>query len=156
MLQRIAHAMRRIDQWGELAAAFSPFRVVEAYALTTIRPGGRLPAAHERAQSLALSIERAMGQEPPVLCHNDLLNANFIDDGAAIRIVDWEYAGMGDRFFDFGNFAVNHELGEEEERTLLAEYFGSCTPRDLARLRLMQIMSRSEERRVGKEGRSRG
>src|SRR2546430_3351482 len=128
MLQRIAHAMRRIQQSGELAAAFSPFRVVEAYALTTIRHGGRLPAAHERAQSLALSIERAMGQEPPVLCHNDLLNANFIDDGAAIRIVDWEYAGTGDRFFDFGNFAVNHQLSEEDEAVLLAPYSGRVTP----------------------------
>ena len=37
-------------------------------------------------------------------CHNDLLNANFIDDGARIRIVDWEYAGMGDRWFDLGNY----------------------------------------------------
>ena len=43
-------------------------------------------------------------------CHNDLLNANFIDDGERIRIVDWEYAGMGDPFFDLGNFSVNHEL----------------------------------------------
>src|SRR5205823_12010048 len=115
MLQRIADAVRRIDQSGELAGALSPFRVVEAYALTTIRHGGRLRAAHERAQSLALSIEQAIRQDPPVLCHSDLLNANFIDDGAVIRIVDWEYAGMGDRFFDFGNFAVNHQLSEEDE-----------------------------------------
>ena len=141
MLQRIAHAMRRIHQSGDVAAAFSPFRVVEAYALTTIRHGGRLPAAHERAQSLALSIERAMRQEPPVLCHNDLLNANFIDDGADIRIVDWEYAGMGDRFFDFGNFAVNHQLSEEDEAALLAAYFGRVTPGQHARLRLMRVMS---------------
>src|SRR5438132_8786996 len=104
MLQRIAHAMRRIHQSGELAAAFSPFRVVEAYALTAVRHGGRLPAAHERAQPVGVAIERSLSTQAPVLCHNDLLNANFIDDGVSIRIVDWEYAGMGDRFFDFGNF----------------------------------------------------
>ena len=132
---------RVIHQSGEVAAAFSPFRVVEAYAQTTIRHGGRLPAPHERAQSLALSIEQAIGQEPPVLCHNDLLNANFIDDGAVIRIVDWEYAGMGDRFFDFGNFAVNHQLSEEDEAVLLAAYFGRVTPNQHARLRLMRVMS---------------
>src|SRR5213082_3784913 len=141
MLQRIAHAMRRIHQSGELAAAFSPFRVVEAYALTTIRHGGRLPAAHERAQSLALSIEQAIRQDPPVLCHNDLLNANFIDDGALIRIVDWEYAGMGDRFFDFGNFAVNHQLTEDDEAALLMAYFGRVAAAHHARLRLMRLMS---------------
>jgi len=103
MLERIAQSLRRIHQAGSIAAWFSPFRVVEAYALIATRHGGQLPAAHERARPIAVDIERALRPEPAVLCHNDLLNANFIDDGASIRIVDWEYAGMGDRFFDFGN-----------------------------------------------------
>ena len=141
MLQRIAHSLRRIHQSGTVLASFSPFRVVEAYALTATRHGGRLPAAHERAQSIATAIEQAMRLEPLVLCHNDLLNANFIDDGATIRIVDWEYAGMGDRFFDFGNFAVNHQLSEDDERRLLAAYFGRVTAGQQARLRLMRLMS---------------
>jgi thiamine kinase-like enzyme len=51
-----------------------------------------------------------------------LLNANFIDDGVRLWLVDWEYAGMGDPFFDLGNFAVNHELAEEGENALLAAY----------------------------------
>jgi thiamine kinase-like enzyme len=141
MLQRIAHSLRRIHQSGAVLASFSPFRVVEAYALTASRHGGRLPTAHARAQPIAAAIEQAMRREPAVLCHNDLLNANFIDDGATIRIVDWEYAGMGDRFFDFGNFAVNHQLSEDDERRLLAAYFGRVTPGQHARLRLMRLMS---------------
>ena len=76
-----------------------------------------------------------------MLCHNDLLNANFIDDGVSIRIVDWEYAGMGDRFFDFGNFAVNHQLTEDDEERLLAAYFGRVAVAQQARLRLMRLMS---------------
>ena len=51
-----------------------------------------------------------------------MLNANFIDGGGRLWLVDWEYAGMGDPLFDLGNVAVNHELGEEEESTLLAAY----------------------------------
>jgi thiamine kinase-like enzyme len=51
-----------------------------------------------------------------------LLSANFIDDGARLWLVDWEYAGMGDPFFDLGNFAVNNELAEEGEAELLAAY----------------------------------
>ena len=43
---------------------------------------------------------------------------------AGTRIVDWEYAGMGDRFFDLANFSVNHELSEAESETLLDAYFG--------------------------------
>ena len=141
MLQRIAHSLRRIHQAGAVEATFSPFRVVEAYALTAQRHGGRLPAAFERAQPIAGAIEQAVPREKPVLCHNDLLNANFIDDDATIWIVDWEYAGMGDRFFDFGNFAVNHQLSEIDEANLLSAYFGRVTPGQLARLRLMRIMS---------------
>ena len=115
--------------------------VVEAYALTAMRHGGRLPAAHERAQAVAVTIERALSEQPAVLCHNDLLNANFIDDGVSIRIVDWEYAGMGDRFFDFGNFAVNHQLTEDDEAALLMAYFGRVAAAQHARLRLMRLMS---------------
>ena len=141
MLERIAQSLRRIHQAGSIASAFSPFRVVEAYALTAMRHGGRLPAAHERAQAVAVAIERALSPQPPVLCHNDLLNANFIDDGVSIRIVDWEYAGMGDRFFDFGNFAVNHQLTEDDEASLLMAYFGRVAAAQHARLRLMRLMS---------------
>ena len=141
MLVRIAHALRRIHQAGSVSGSFSPFRVVEAYALTAVRHGGRLPPEHDRAKPLAVAIEQALPWEPPVLCHNDLLNANFIDDGATIRIVDWEYAGMGDRFFDFGNFAVNHQLSEDDELQLLSAYFGRATPGQLARLRLLRLMS---------------
>jgi thiamine kinase-like enzyme len=75
-----------------------------------------------------------------VPCHNDLLNANFLDDGA-IRIVDWEYAGMGDRFFDLANFSVNHEFHLDDDRRLLAAYFGIERDADLAALRLMRFMS---------------
>jgi len=141
MLERIAQSLRRIHQAGSIAAQFSPFRVVEAYALTTTRHGGQLPASLERARPIALDIERALRPEPLVPCHNDLLNANFIDDGASIRIVDWEYAGMGDRFFDLGNFAVNHQLSEEDEGWLLSAYFGRLVGSQYARLRLMRIMS---------------
>jgi thiamine kinase-like enzyme len=141
MLERIAQSLRRIHQAGSIASGFSPFRVVEAYALTAIRHGGRLPAAHERAHAIAVDIERALSPQTPVLCHNDLLNANFIDDGVTIRIVDWEYAGMGDRFFDFGNFAVNHQLTEDDEASLLMAYFGRVAAAQHARLRLMRLMS---------------
>ena len=82
-----------------------------------------------------------LGQRPEQPCHNDLLNANFIRSPAGIRIVDWEYAGMGDRFFDLANFSVNHELTEEEERLMLEAYFGELRDTDAAHLRVMRFMS---------------
>ena len=66
-------------------------------------------------------------------CHNDLLNANFIDDGSRIRIVDWEYAGMGDVFFDLANFSINHGLDRRAPAALLEAYFGEVEPATSAR-----------------------
>ena len=80
------------------------------------------------------------GEQELVPCHNDLLNANFLDDGS-IRIVDWEYAGMGDRFFDLANFSVNHEFEIDDDRRFLGAYFGVERETDLADLRLMRYMS---------------
>ena len=71
----------------------------------------------------------------------DLLPANFIDDGTSLRVIDWEYGGLGDRFFDLGNFAANTELDEAQERELLAGYFGEARPEHLRRLRLMRMVS---------------
>src|SRR5262249_10682943 len=59
----------------------------------------------------------------------------------AVRIIDWEYGGMGDRFFDLGNPAVNNEFDEEHARTLLALYFGEARPDHLRPLRLMRLAS---------------
>ena len=90
----------------------------------------------------ALEAAFAAAPVPLRLCHNDLLNANLIDDGARIRIVDWEYAAMGDPWFDLGNLAVNHDLDADAEVALLAAWRGRA-PRgaELARLRCMRVAS---------------
>jgi thiamine kinase-like enzyme len=78
----------------------------------------------------------------PLPCHNDLLTANFLRGSDGIRLVDWEYAGMGNRYFDLGNFAVNNGLSPAHEAALAGEYFGRpAAARELASLRLMRFMS---------------
>ena len=96
-------------------------------------------------ERLARIEERLLGDDPPCPCHNDLLAANFIDDGAAVRLIDWEYGGMGDRFFDLGNLAANNEFGHSHERSLLERYFGEVRPDHLRRLRLMRLVSDMRE-----------
>ena len=74
-------------------------------------------------------------------CHNDLLNANFIDDGERLRIVDWEYAGMGDRFFDLANFSINHELDADERARCSRPTSARRAPTTRDALELMRFMS---------------
>ncbi|MGH3102593.1 MAG: phosphotransferase [Gaiellaceae bacterium] len=140
-LQRIAGTLRSVHDGPPIPARFDAFRVVEAYAATAVGRGVRVPEAYETARELAARIERRRGPQPERPCHNDLLNANFIDDGERIRIVDWEYAGMGDVYFDLANFSINHELDDAGDRILLEAYFGELRDRDLAALRLMRYMS---------------
>ena len=102
---------------------------------------GTTPDAYEWAHEIAGRIERRRAADVAVPCHNDLLNANFLDDGERLRIVDWEYAGMGDRFFDLANFSVNHELDATQSEMLLEAYVGDVRPADVEALELMRFMS---------------
>ena len=105
-----------------------------------------LPEDLGHALNLLHRIEDELAtNEPHCLCHNDLLPANFIDDGVTVRIVDWEYGGLGDRLFDLGNLAVNSQLDEQQERALLAFYFGDVRAEHLRRLRLMRLASDMRE-----------
>jgi aminoglycoside phosphotransferase (APT) family kinase protein len=126
-----------------LASTFDSFRIVEAYAAVAVERTGEEPRFEEAHQRAAL-IEAALAgpEHEPVPCHNDLLAGNFIIDGDHLWIVDWEYAGMGDRYFDLANFSVNNELEGEAEEELLATYFGAPpAPAQIASLRLMRFMS---------------
>lgn len=140
-LRRVAQSLRAVHKGPPIPARFDPFRVVEAYAATAATNGVTVPEPYEQARETARLVERARGVTAERPCHNDLLTANFIDDGSRIRIVDWEYAGMGDVFFDLANFAVNNGLSDEETTELLRAYFGDARPEHERALLLMRFMS---------------
>jgi len=140
-LREIAGGLLRLHEGPAIPGRFDSFRVVEAYCATATTHGVAVPAGYTTAKDVADRIEQARGVQPPVPCHNDLLNANFITDGERIWIVDWEYAGMGDRFFDLANFSINHELSDDENEELLRMYFGEVSEDDVRSLTLMRFMS---------------
>jgi thiamine kinase-like enzyme len=143
-LRRVADSIRRIHGGPPIPGLFVPLRIVEAYRALAVARGVAIPADFGSAQAIGRRIELSLMSDPIELCpcHNDLLNANFIDDGRRIRIVDWEYAGMGDPFFDLGNFSANHGLTPEQNAVLLEAYDGAPPRRDrLARIVLMRVVS---------------
>ena len=141
MLGRVAQALRAFHESPAIPGSFDSFRVVEIYRETALARGGTIPEAYDWAHEIARRIEFERGDAEPRPCHNDLLNANFLDDGEHLRIVDWEYAGMGDVFFDLANFSINHELDSTASAVLLEEYFGDVRPADVRALELMRFMS---------------
>ncbi len=143
-ISRVVESIKAYHALDYFPGSFSPFRIAEVYAKTAKRFNVELPGKMDWYLERSGEIEKAMyGRDPfqPRPCHNDLLNGNFIDDGTCIRILDWEYAGMGDIFFDLGNFAVQHDFNDEQDEILLKAYFGNPTEAQRARQKLMKIMS---------------
>jgi thiamine kinase-like enzyme len=129
--------LRRLHGGPPIPGRFDSFRVVERYAATAQERGVEPPEPYARACETAARIERLRGGAALRACHDDLLAANFIHDGQRPWVVDWEYAGMGDPYFDLANFAVNNGLDEAAEAELLDAYGGG----DADALTLMRFMS---------------
>jgi thiamine kinase-like enzyme len=140
VLGQVAELLRRLHASPALPSAFAVFRIVEGQReLATM-----VPPSYEDVLGLARRIEAALTgpEHDPVPCHNDLLTANFVRDGHRVCIVDWEYAGMNDRYFDLGNLSVNNGFEPDEDRTLLELYFEEpVTERRYAALQLMRLVS---------------
>jgi thiamine kinase-like enzyme len=144
-IREIARVLQKIHALPPVRATFSPFRVVRAYDQLARQHGvTAFPENYAALRSRMDEIETAFARlrDVPVLCHNDLLNGNFLrDQQNNIRVLDWEYAGMGDRCFDLANFAAHHDLDDAQIRTLRNAYFESPSEKHFARLKLMQCMS---------------
>lgn len=144
-IREIARALQKIHALPAVHATFSPFQVVRAYDQLAREHGGTVfPENYAWLRERMDEIENAFApqNDAPVLCHDDLLNGNFLrDEQGNIRVLDWEYAGMGDKFFDLANFAAHHEFNDAQIETLLDAYFENPLPEHFARLKLMQCMS---------------
>jgi thiamine kinase-like enzyme len=143
VLEAVVGSIKAIHAIPKIPSRFDPFRVVREYRQTAESRGVAIPPAYHDALVRADEIELAFRAAPipERACHNDLLNANFLVREDHVFIVDYEYAGMGDPFFDLGNLSINNGMSEDTQRTLLELYFGRETPANAARLQLMRIMS---------------
>ena len=145
-IRQVAEAIGKFHALPPIPGTFSPFRNVERLTQVSRRYHVALPQNFDWLLERMREVEQAFLKDPfvPHPGHNDLLNANFLDDGH-IRILDWEYAGMGDINFDLANFSSHHRFTDDQAHFLLECYFGEATPRRFARLQLMRPMSEMRE-----------
>jgi thiamine kinase-like enzyme len=105
-------------------AMFWVFHVVRDYGHTLSEGASRHLAILPDLLARAARLEAAVGPIDVVFGHNDLLAANFIDDGKRLWLVDWEYAGFNSPLFDLGGLASNSELSPAQAEQVLSLYFG--------------------------------
>ncbi|MCW3000315.1 MAG: phosphotransferase [Solirubrobacterales bacterium] len=142
-LVRVAGALRAFHESPSLPTRFAVVALCHRQAAAAPAQAADLNGV----LALASRIDTALAghrEHVPVPCHNDLLAANFIEHDGTLSLLDWEYAGMNDRFFDLANLAANNELTPADQQVLLDAYFGAdggATQRRRAALALMLIVS---------------
>jgi thiamine kinase-like enzyme len=143
VLADVVRVVSTIHAGPALPATFDAFRIVEAYRRMSVERGVPIPEAYGPAHAHAERIEAAFARAPVPArpCHNDLLSDNFLKGTDGFWLVDYEYSGMGDPFFDLGNLSINNGLSEASQETLLRLMFVEPTQAHRARLQLMRIMS---------------
>ena len=127
------------------AQMFWPFHVIRNYA-ATLREGQSLHQDHlPSLLTQAEKLERTIGPIDLIFGHNDLLAANFLDDGDRLWLIDWDYAGFNSPLFDLGGLAANNDLNVDQEAYVLERYFGNVDPDLWSRYRAMKAAAALRE-----------
>jgi thiamine kinase-like enzyme len=144
MLGRIAAVCRTLHSGPRFVSDFDMFAIQRSYLSTVRARGYRLPERYLEFGSQAAQIEAVLRArpEPTVPCNNDLLAANFIDDGDRLWIIDFEYSGNNDPCFEMGNIWSESNLSPDLLEHLVNAYYGVDRPSMVARARLLGLMSK--------------
>ena len=124
------------------ALVFWPFHVCRNYIFTAREGNSRMIDSLPRFLDLNEELEKTVGEIKLIFGHNDLLAANFIDDGQRLWLLDWDYAGYNSAIFDLANLSSNNELSPEQEDWILETYYQQpVTDRLRRRLAAMKCVS---------------
>ena len=124
------------------ATIFWVFHVVRDYIATLDAAGSPYHQLFSDLLTKAERLEQAAGPFEIAFGHNDMLAANFLDDGKRLWLIDWDYAGFNTPLFDLGGLASNNEFSEDAERAMLEAYYQAPLTLDLwRRYRAMKCAS---------------
>jgi 5'-nucleotidase len=139
----VGRALKCLHGAPAIEGRFSSFADTRRYLAIAVEEGLPLPDGLEALMLKTDQIERVFDDLAitDCVCHNDLVPQNIIETPSGMQLVDFEFAGMGNPYFDLGNFAADAELSDAERGELVTAYFGSFDRAEDARVRLMVFMS---------------
>lgn len=143
LLPRVATACRTLHAGPRFANTFDMFSVQRDYLRIVAERGFRLPEGYLAHMDALGRVEAAIAARPvtTVPCHNDLLAANLLDDGTRLWLIDYEYSGNNDPWFELGNLWAEAQLSLEQLEELVTCYAGRPPPGAVARARLWGLMA---------------
>ena len=143
-LPRIATSLRNLHALDSFDHEFNMFNTQKNYQKIVVDQGFRLPEGYVEFAPKVAEIKRAFEvlSEGLVPCNNDLLPGNFIDDGAKIWLIDYEYSGNNDACFEIGNVWAEAFLPLEALEELVSAYYGQHRPEKVARAWLWALMAK--------------
>ena len=143
VMDRAADAVRRLHAGPRFTGDFDMFARQAGYLDVVRENRMRLPNGYADHAPAWDNVRRALAAapRPTVPCNNDLLAANFIDDGRRVWLIDYEYSGNNDACFELGNTTTECSFSDEEVDAWTEAYFGDPTPADRARVRVQALCS---------------
>ena len=138
MLERVIPLVRACHhdiarEFRGAAAIFWVFHVIRDYIANLEAANSRYCQLFPDLLAKAERLEVAGGPFEIAFGHNDMLAANFLDDGKRLWLIDWDYAGFNTPLFDLGGLASNSEFSEATERSMLEAYYRMPLSADLWR-----------------------
>ncbi|KUJ83887.1 hypothetical protein AWR36_008740 [Microbulbifer flavimaris] len=123
-LQRLAALLRGIHALPAIDTRLNIEEKIEAYWQSVNSQSGFYPALSALDKVVRKHIDQARAlSEGDSLCHNDLSRGNLICTAAErVYALDWEYAAMGDPFYELAVIIEEHKMGEPQQECLLADY----------------------------------
>ena len=141
---RVAEVCRRLHSGPRFVNDFDMLRIQQQYLALCQERSFRLPDRYLDFSDHRVAIEEALAARPvaTVPCNNDLLAANFIDDGDKVWLIDYEYSGNNDPFFESGHVWSEAAGTPDDLDRLVTAYVGYPSAALTARARLWGLMSK--------------
>jgi thiamine kinase-like enzyme len=142
VIAKVATGCRTLHRGPRFRNDFDMFAIQPEYLKIVTDNGFRIPADYhdfadrfERARRVLAATDQTT-----VPCNNDLLAANFVEDGDKVWLIDYEYAGNNDPCFELGNTSCECRLSSDQREELVTAYYGRALRHKIARARLQGIV----------------
>jgi thiamine kinase len=122
---RIAAVLRRLHALAPPQGLHSVdlLAVIDGYLQTldenSVHCAATVSAMRIRSREIASMLQR---DSVARLCHNDVHALNIVATQDGLRLIDWEYAGLGERMFDLASICIYHGYDKAQRERLLLAY----------------------------------